>query len=81
VWEARVVIAEAYFYDKAIKFHLDYTTPAQHLPGVGAKRVVLTHLRQEMPGRLDEVTCQVAADGPAIEVQGAPRTAEALRPR
>jgi ribonuclease BN (tRNA processing enzyme) len=65
---ADLFVAEAYFYDKAIKFHLDYVTLAQHLPEIGAKRVVLTHLSQDMLGRLDDVKYQVADDGLVIEV-------------
>jgi ribonuclease BN (tRNA processing enzyme) len=65
---ADLFIAEAYFFDKAIKYHLDYATLRRHLPAVGAKRVVLTHMSAEMLGRLGEVAEEVAEDGKAFEL-------------
>jgi len=61
-------IAETYFFDKAIKFHLDYATLARHLPEIGAKRVILTHMNPEMLARAGETGCEAAEDGMTVAV-------------
>lgn len=63
-----VFIAETYFFDKQVKFHLDYVTLARRLPELGAKRVVLTHMSPEMLARAGESGCEAAEDGMVITV-------------
>lgn len=59
-----LLIAEAYFFDKKIKWHLDYATLRQNLERIGARRVILTHMSAEMLARQGEVRgCDLAADG------------------
>jgi ribonuclease BN (tRNA processing enzyme) len=65
---ADVFVAESYFYDKQVKFHLDFATLARHLPGLGAKRVVLTHMSTDMLARAGETGCEVADDGMVISI-------------
>jgi ribonuclease BN (tRNA processing enzyme) len=65
---ADLFIAEAYFFDKQIKFHLDYATLARHLPELGARRVVLTHMSSNMLARAGEARCETAADGVVISI-------------
>lgn len=65
---ADIFVAEAYFYDKQVKFHLDFATLAQHLPELAAKRVVLTHMSPDMLARAGETGCEVADDGLVISV-------------
>jgi hypothetical protein len=59
---------EAYFFDKRVKFHLDFATLAAHLPQIDAKRVVLTHMSAEMLGRTHETGFEVAEDGGMVVV-------------
>ncbi len=61
-------IAETYFFDKPIKFHLDFATLARHLPDLGAKRVVLTHMSPDMLARAAATGFEVADDGVVISV-------------
>jgi ribonuclease BN (tRNA processing enzyme) len=61
--EADLLIAEAYFYDKRVKYHLDYATLIANLPRIAPRRLVLTHMSTDMLGRLDEVTHETADDG------------------
>jgi ribonuclease BN (tRNA processing enzyme) len=61
-------IAETYFFDKQVKFHLDYATLARHLPELGAKRVVLTHMSPDMLARVAETGCEAAEDGMVLTV-------------
>ncbi len=61
-------IAESYFFDKPVKFHLDYATLARHLPEIGARRVVLTHMGADMLAHASEIQCEAAHDGMTIAV-------------
>ncbi|MGX9426068.1 MULTISPECIES: MBL fold metallo-hydrolase [Bradyrhizobium] len=60
---ADLFIAEAYTYDKIVKNHLSLTTLEAHLPEIGAKRLVLTHMSDDMLGRVDELPYTAACDG------------------
>lgn len=61
-------IAEAFFLNKQVKFHLDYATLARHLPELGAKRVVLTHMTPDMLDNVATTECEVAEDGMALTI-------------
>ena len=65
---ADLFIVESYFFDKPVKFHLDYRTLARCLPGVGARRVVLTHMGPEMLARSAESRHELAQDGMTISL-------------
>jgi ribonuclease BN (tRNA processing enzyme) len=65
---ADLFIAETYFFDKQVKFHLDYATLARHLPELGAKRVVLTHMNPGMLARVAETGCEAAEDGMVLTI-------------
>ncbi|MDD1528122.1 MBL fold metallo-hydrolase [Bradyrhizobium sp. WBOS7] len=60
---ADLFIAEAYMYAKVVKNHLSLKTLEQHLPAIGAKRLVLTHMSDDMLSRLGEVEHLAAEDG------------------
>jgi ribonuclease BN (tRNA processing enzyme) len=61
--DADLFIAEAYFYDKTVKYHLDYATLRANLPRIAPRRLVLTHMGPDMLARLDEVIHEAASDG------------------
>ena len=61
-------ITECYAFDSSPLHHLDYTALRQHLHELHAKRLLLTHLSQEMLDRLPEVSLEVAEDGQLIEL-------------
>lgn len=61
-------ICEAYFYEKRVKFHLDYRTLMAHRDELGAKRILLTHLSADMLSRLDDVELETAQDGLALDL-------------
>jgi ribonuclease BN (tRNA processing enzyme) len=65
---ADLLIAEAYFFEKRIPYHLDYRTLMAHVGRLGARRVVLTHMSQDMLDRLGELDCEAAEDGKVVEV-------------
>ncbi len=66
--DSDLIIAESYFFDKQISYHLDYVTLAQKLGEVGAKRVVLTHMSEQMLAKVRESKFQCARDGMLIEL-------------
>jgi ribonuclease BN (tRNA processing enzyme) len=65
---ADLFIAEAYYYDKIVKNHLSLKTLEAHLPAINAKRLVLTHMSDDMLGRLGELPYLAAHDGMAVEL-------------
>ena len=65
---ADLFIAECYFYDKPIKWHLNYPVIAARGRDCGAKRVILTHLSKEMLARVDSVPEECASDGLVVTV-------------
>jgi len=65
---ADLFIAEAYFYEKQVKGHMDYVTLMNHYEETGAKRLVLTHMSRDMLSMSDKVTCECAEDGKIIRI-------------
>jgi ribonuclease BN (tRNA processing enzyme) len=65
--DADLFICEAYFFDKVMKYHVDYTTLAKHLPEIGARRTIVTHMSAELLGRQGEIACEAAHDGLVVE--------------
>ena len=65
---ADLFIAEAYYYDKIVKNHLSLKTLEAHLPEINAKRLVLTHMSEDMLARLGELPYLAAHDGMAVEL-------------
>ncbi len=64
---ASLFAAEAYTFDKPVRYHLDYRTLAAHAAEIGAARTVLTHMSPDMLGRLADAEFPVAADGLTLE--------------
>lgn len=65
---ADLFIAEAYFVEKSIKWHLSYATLHANLHRLTAKRVIATHMSSDVLGRLDEVEIETAHDGLVVEL-------------
>jgi ribonuclease BN (tRNA processing enzyme) len=66
--EADLFIAEAYYYDKVVKNHLSLATLEARLPEIKPKRLVLTHMSDDMLGRLDALAHTAAHDGMIVEI-------------
>lgn len=60
---ADVFVCEAYFVDKKVKYHLDWATLAAHRPRLTCRRLVLTHMSDDVLSRLGEIDAETAADG------------------
>ncbi len=66
--EADLFIAEAYYYDKVVKNHLSLATLQARLPEIKPKRLVLTHMSDDMLGRLETLEHTTAHDGMTVEL-------------
>jgi ribonuclease BN (tRNA processing enzyme) len=64
--DADLFIAEAYTYDKVVKNHLSLKTLQAHLPEIKPKRLILTHMSDDMLGRLDTLAYTAASDGMVV---------------
>jgi ribonuclease BN (tRNA processing enzyme) len=60
---ADLFICEAYFYEKRVRFHLDYSTLMHHRSELECKRIVLTHMSSDMLSHAPELEIELAHDG------------------
>jgi ribonuclease BN (tRNA processing enzyme) len=65
---ADLFIAEAYYYDRIVKNHLSLKTLEAHLGEINAKRLILTHMSDDMLGRLQQLAYAAADDGMVVEL-------------
>lgn len=65
---ADLFVCECNFYDKKVPGHLDFKTLSAQLPRLECKRLVITHMSDEMLARLAELDVQAASDGLVVEV-------------
>jgi len=61
-------VVEAYFYDKAVPWHLDYTTLARHRSRLRTRRLVLTHMSDDMLNHAGDLGVDAAHDGLTIHI-------------
>jgi ribonuclease BN (tRNA processing enzyme) len=66
--DADLFVVEAYYYDKVVKNHLSLKTLEAHLAEIRPKRLILTHMSDDMLGRLDELDYTAASDGMTVEL-------------
>ncbi|MDR0843478.1 MAG: MBL fold metallo-hydrolase [Acidobacteriota bacterium] len=66
--DADLFLCECTFFDSRSDTHLDYPRIAENRERFGAKRILLTHLGQEMLDRQNEVEMEMASDGLVIEL-------------
>lgn len=63
---ADLFICEAYFFDKKAKYHLDYRTLLEYRGKLNCRRLILTHMHQEMLRHLEEISMEWAEDGKQV---------------
>ena len=63
---ADLFVCEAYFFEKKIKYHLDYQTLRENRHRLDCERVIVTHMSTEMLSRLADADMECARDGQAI---------------
>jgi ribonuclease BN (tRNA processing enzyme) len=65
---ADLLIAEAYYFDKTIPYHLRHADLADHRCELTSRRIVLTHLSADMLARSDQLDFDTAHDGLTLQV-------------
>jgi ribonuclease BN (tRNA processing enzyme) len=68
---ADLFVCEAYTFDRKVRYHLDYRSLAEHLPQIGCRRLILTHMGPDMLARLGEVDVERAEDGHTVRLEAA----------
>jgi ribonuclease BN (tRNA processing enzyme) len=63
---ADLFICEAYFFDRKIRYHLDYQTLRQHRERLACRRLILTHMSLDMLDHLGEIDYEHAEDGQVV---------------
>jgi ribonuclease BN (tRNA processing enzyme) len=61
-------LCECSFYREQIGMHINYQTLQANLPRLDCRRIVLTHLGEEMLAHKDELMATIANDGMVIEI-------------
>jgi ribonuclease BN (tRNA processing enzyme) len=61
-------VAEAYFHDKRVKWHLDYSTLRRERPRLRARRLIATHPSADLLARSDALEIDLAHDGLVVEL-------------
>lgn len=65
---ADLFICEAYFFEKKIKYHLDYKTILNHRSQLGCRRIILTHMNEDLLRQLGKLDLEWAEDGKVISL-------------
>jgi len=68
---ADLFIAECYGYDKPVPYHTNWATLSANLPRLGAKRVLITHMNNDMLARQEEARAAgvlLAEDGLVVDI-------------
>jgi ribonuclease BN (tRNA processing enzyme) len=60
---ADVFVCEAYFFEKRVRYHLDWRTLMEHRHRLECRRLILTHMSEDMLGRLPLDGVECAEDG------------------
>ena len=65
---ADLLIAEAYFFDRVVGKHTSYFQIDDNAEAIGAKRIILTHMSDDMLARREEVPYTCAEDGLVVDL-------------
>lgn len=63
---ADVFVCECNFFDKQVPYHLDYRTLAAHRDELSCRRLLITHMQDDMLARLGEADVEAASDGAVV---------------
>ena len=63
---ADLFVCEAYFFEKTVRYHLDYRTLLKHRAQLDCARVILTHMSDDMLSQTRDVAIERAEDGQVI---------------
>ena len=64
---ADLFICEANYFQKKVKYHMDYRTLMRHRSKIRCKRMILTHMGEEMLERVGDIEIEMAEEGNVIQ--------------
>jgi ribonuclease BN (tRNA processing enzyme) len=64
--QADLFVCESYVFDKEVPLHNSYRTIMEHHPLLTCKRIVLTHMSEDVLSRASEIELPMAEDGMTI---------------
>ena len=64
--QADLFVCESYMFDKVVALHNSYRAIMEHHPRLTCKRIVLTHMSEDMLSRASEVELPMAEDGMTV---------------
>ena len=65
---ADLFVCECQEFERRVPGHLDYRTLSEKRPQLGCKRLVITHMGEEMLARVSELEIEAAQDGMVLEL-------------
>ncbi|MDX2249031.1 MAG: MBL fold metallo-hydrolase [Bacteroidia bacterium] len=65
--QADIFVCECYKYDEQLRFHLDYQTLRANYHQLSCRKMILTHMGNEMLAKTDESVFECAFDGMVVE--------------
>jgi ribonuclease BN (tRNA processing enzyme) len=66
--DADLFVSEAYVYDQPVRTHLAYRQLLEKLPLIRPKRLIITHMSDDMLGRSDAIAHETAKDGLIVKI-------------
>jgi ribonuclease BN (tRNA processing enzyme) len=66
--DSDLFVCEAYYFDKTIKYHLDYRTLMSNRARLSCRRLILTHMSDDMLSHVGELGVECAHDGLVIDL-------------
>jgi ribonuclease BN (tRNA processing enzyme) len=66
--DADLLIAEAYYRDKAIPYHLRHADLADRRDQLTARRIIVTHMSADMLDHADQLSFEAARDGLVVRL-------------
>jgi ribonuclease BN (tRNA processing enzyme) len=65
--DADLFVCECFAREKPVKSHMTLSVLQEHVPAIGAKRLVLTHMSEDMLASLPSVPYETAEDGKTVK--------------
>lgn len=63
-----LLIAEAYYFDRKVRYHLDFRTLMDHMDELRPRRLIITHMSSDMLDRSGMLHCECAEDGKTVQL-------------
>ena len=65
--EADLLVCECYTFERKVRSHTDYATLSENVGRIAPKRLVLTHMSDDMLAHVGEIANEAAADGMIVK--------------